>query len=231
MNFSITIIIIVITTITSIASFNNQELMGKLIFYPPAVSKRNEWWRFFSCGFIHADIGHLVFNMFALYLFGEGDSPAPGMPKTGLEYSFIEIFGDRGKLLYLLMYVLALAICLVPTYKKNIDNYYYKSLGASGAVSAVVFASILLNPMGYMGLFFIPVYIVSFLFGVLYLVFTYYLDKRGDSNINHSAHLWGALFGIVFLVAASRIFSDVPVLAKFIEQLKHFSLTDIFRLG
>ncbi len=231
MNISITLIIIVLTCITSFISFNNQELMDKLIFYPPAVSQRNEWYRFFSCGLIHADIGHLIFNMVALYLFGEGQDLGNGQGKSGLEYDFIDIFGRNGKLIYLLMYLFALAVCLLPTYQKNKDNYYYKSLGASGAVSAVVFASILLKPLGYMGLFFIPVYLVSFLFGGVYLAVSYYLDKRGSGSINHSAHIWGALSGIVFLFLACRIFANYPVLSLFIEQIANFDFTKILRMG
>lgn len=231
MEISITLIIIIITSITSFAAFSNQDLMNTLIFYPPAVSKQKEWWRFFSCGLVHADIPHLVFNMFALYIFGEGESMGPGLRKSGLEFDFIEIFGNKGKALYLGMYVLALGICLIPTFKKNINNYYYKSLGASGAVSAVVFAAIFLKPLGYMGMLFIPVFIVSFLFGAIYLGFTYYLDKRGDSNINHSAHMWGSLFGVVYFYFACLLFSNYPALSMFIEQLKGFSLSQIFRLG
>jgi membrane associated rhomboid family serine protease len=223
MNISITLIIIVVTCITSFISFSNEEMMNKLIFYPPAVSKRNEWYRFFSCGLIHKDIPHLMFNMYALYIFGEGER------KSGVEYTFIEIFGDKGRLLYLLMYVAALAVCLVPTYKKNIDNYYYKSLGASGAVSAVVFAAILFNPMACMGLLFIPVFIPGFLFGALYLGISYWMDRKGGGNINHSAHIWGGLFGALFVFAACRLFSDYPVLGYFVQAIVNMKPGDLFR--
>lgn len=230
MNISITLIIIIVTCIVSFAAFNKQDVMDKLIFYPPAVSERKEWYRFFTCGFIHADIGHLIFNMYALYVFGEGQKiPGTGI-KTGLEYDFINIFGDYGRLVYLLMYVAALAVCLIPTYQSNKSNYHYRSLGASGAVSAVIFASILLKPLGHMGLVLIPVYLVSFLFGALYLVVTYYLDKRGGGNINHSAHLWGALFGVVFFFSACRL-AGFPVLSYFIEMVSNMSPGDIIRFG
>ncbi|MFT3680104.1 MAG: rhomboid family intramembrane serine protease [Ferruginibacter sp.] len=230
MNISITLLIIIATCIVSFVSFSNQELMNKLIFYPPAVSERKQWYRFFSCGLIHADIGHLMFNMFALYIFGEGQKNPFTGKMTGLEYDFIDIFGDKGRLVYLLMYISALAVCLVPTYQKQRDNYYYKSLGASGAVSAVVFAAILLKPDGHMGLLFIPVYLVSFLFGAIYLAVTYYLDKRGDGNINHSAHLWGALYGIVFLFSACRL-AGYPVLSIFLEKVTNLGAGDIIQFG
>ena len=224
MEFSVTLVIIIITCIVSFISFRNQELMDKLIFYPPLVTEKNEWYRFFSCGFIHADIGHLALNMYALYGFGIGPD------NNGLEFQFIYIFGSNGKLIYLLMYMLALAVSLIPTYQKNKENYYYKSLGASGAVSAVVFAYILLKPITYMGIILIPVYFVSFLFGTLYLLVSYYLDKRGSGNINHSAHIWGALFGLLFLFVACRLFADYPVLSLFIEEVKNFDFKNVVRL-
>ena len=191
MEISITLIIIVITSIVSFIAFSNRNLLDQLIFYPPAVG-RGQWYRFFSCGLIHADLGHLIFNMFALYLFGIGseiETPI-GTLHTGVEYKFIDVFGENGKWIYLAMYVLALAACVIPTYSKNKDNYHYRSLGASGAVSAVIFASILFNPILGIGLFFIPVYIAGFLFGVIYLLVSNWLDRRGGGNINHSAHIF-----------------------------------------
>src|ERR1700704_7003 len=119
MDISITLIIIVVTTLVSISAFSNQRLMDDLIFYPPSV-KKGQWYRFFSCGLIHADIGHLIFNMYVLYVFGAGQH------KTGVEYSFMNYFGAAGKWIYLLMYILALAVCLLPTYAKNKDNYHYR---------------------------------------------------------------------------------------------------------
>ena len=135
--------------------------MDDLIFYPPAVSKRNQWYRFFTCGFIHADWGHLLFNMYALYLFGAGQR------KDGVEYIFKSVFAEKGTILYLIMYIAALGVCLLPTYIKNKDNYHYRSLGASGAVSAVVFAYMMFDPMRGMGLIFLPIYIPVFLFVII----------------------------------------------------------------
>ena len=229
-SISITLIIIIITTIISISAFNNHKIMDDLIFYPPAV-KRGQWYRFFSCGLIHADWGHLIFNMFALYIFGEGRVSTPQGPVfTGVEFQFVEVFGQKGKLIYLLMYVVALAVCLLPTYSKNRDNYHYRSLGASGAVSAVIFASILFRPLMGMGLFFIPVYIAGFLFGIIYLAVSQWLEKRGQDNINHSAHIFGALFGIGFTIIACKI-TDYPVVATFVDQLKHVSAGDLIHFG
>ena len=114
MTFGITIIIIIITCVTSFMAFSNHELMDKLIFYPPDIAQRKQWYRFFSNGLIHADIGHLAFNMISLYFFGDLVNEA-----------FSQIFGgSTGTLLYLLMYVSALAVCLIPTYMSNKENYY-----------------------------------------------------------------------------------------------------------
>jgi len=216
MEFSITIVIIVITSIVSFIALNNETLLNKLIFYPPAVTERNEWYRFFSSGIIHADFPHLIFNMYALYLFG-----------TGVENRFMEVFGDKGRMLYVVMYVLALGVSLIPTYSKNKDNYQYRSLGASGAVSAVVFAAVLFDPIRGMGLFFIRVYLAGFIFAALYLLISYYLDKKGGGRINHSAHIWGALFGVAFVIIACRLFGGYPVLANFIEAIKNLTPNQI----
>jgi membrane associated rhomboid family serine protease len=192
MSFSITIIIIIITAVISFLAFSNPELMDKLIFYPPDIAQRKQWYRFFSNGLIHADIGHLAFNMISLYFFGDLVSE-----------SFSQIFGSSGTLLYLIMYVSALAVCLIPTYISNKENYYYRSLGASGAVSAVIFAGIFLYPQAPLSFFFLPIRIPGFIFGPLYLIISAYWSKKGTSHINHSAHLWGALYGITFLIVIS----------------------------
>ena len=222
MSITITIVIIIVTCIVSFLSFSNSDLENKLIFYPPAVSQNNEWYRFFSCGLIHKDIPHLLFNMYALYLFGQGQG------ESGVEFDFMLIFKDLGKLLYLLLYVAALGVCLIPTYNSHKNNSQYRSLGASGAVSAVVFAYILFNPMQGVGLIFLPIFIPGFLFGIIYLLISYWLSKKGGSNINHSAHIWGALFGIVFVLIACRLFGDYPVLANFWLSIKTFNLSKLF---
>ena len=209
MELSITLIIIIVTTLVSISGFSSHKIIDDLIFYPPAVSQQKQWWRFLTCGLIHADWGHLIFNMYALYIFG-----------VSVEKAFIGIFGQNGGLIYLVLYISALIVCLLPTYRKHKNNYYYRSLGASGAVSAVIFCFILLDPLQKLGLIFIPIMIPGFIFGALYLVASSLLDRRSSDNINHSAHIWGALYGILFLIVASRFFSGYPVLENFIGQIQ-----------
>lgn len=212
MPVSITIIIIIITAITSFIAFSNRALMEKLIFYPPDIAQRKQWYRFFSNGLIHADIGHLAFNMLSLYFFGDYVNGA-----------FNQIFGSAGTLLYLLMYISALAVCLIPTYNKNKHNYYYRSLGASGAVSAVVFAGILLFPSAKLSLLFLPIPIPGFIFGPLYLIITAYLDKRGGGGINHSAHLWGALYGVAFVIVLSfALQTGFNPLTNFVNEVQSY---------
>ena len=232
MELSITLIIVIITGLVSFTAFSNQRMLEQLIFYPPAVN-RGQWYRFFSCGLIHADIGHLIWNMLALYLFGVGTKvmTPEGPVYTGVEYQFIAIFGDIGKLIYFVMYLLALAACLAPTYVKNKDNYHYRSLGASGAVSAVVFSGILFSPLTGIGLFFIPIYIAGFIFGILYLAISNWLERRGQTNINHSAHIFGALFGIIFTYVACQLFAHYPVLTAFIDQIKAANPKDFIHFG
>lgn len=234
MALSVTLLIIIATSIISFTAFNNQQLMDKLIFYPPAVSQRNEWYRFFSCGLIHKDIPHLLFNMYALYLFGHGQDYVDlnGIKhSTGVESFFVEVFGNSGYLLYFVMYAGAVGACLLPTYSKNKDNYYYRSRGASGGVSAVVFAKIVLDPIMGIGLVFIPVFIAGFLFGIIYLAISYQLDKSHTKAVNHSAHIWGSLFGAVYIIALCELSGKYPLLHQMIEQIKNIEPGQIIHVG
>ncbi len=220
MHLSITLIIVIITALVSFGGFSNKRLIDDLIFYPPAITRQKQWYRFFTCGLIHADAGHLIFNMLALYLFGEI-----------VEKDFTILFGDKGKLLYILLYVLALFVSLLPTFSKHKNDYYYRSLGASGAVSAVIFSSILFNPLVGIGLFFIPVFIAGFIFGILYLLISQWLEKRGGGNVNHSAHIYGALFGIVFTIVVCQAFSEYPLLQNFIDQILNADPKQFIQFG
>lgn len=210
---SITLIIVIITAIVSFTAFSNQRIIDDFIFDPPAVANNNQWYRFFSCGLIHQDIGHLAVNMISLYTFGE----------YVVEPNFTYIFGSLGPLLYLVLYILSQFFCLLPTYFKNRNNYYYRSLGASGAVSAVVFAGIFLSPLQKMGLLFIPIGVPGFIFGFIYLAVTAYLDRQGARSINHSAHLYGALAGIVLLIIFGYVFSPYDLLQNFVTQIRSFA--------
>lgn len=214
---SVTLIIIIVTVIISLFAFRSRKVMDDLIFYPSVIVEKNQFYRFISYGFIHADLSHLFFNMYAFYLFGEAT-----------ENAFFSIFGEPGKSFYIIMYFLALIACVIPDFIKHKNNYNYRSLGASGAVSAVVFAYILINPLQGIGLLFIPIFIPGFLFGIIFLVVSYWLGKKGGSAVNHSAHIWGAIFGVIFLLIVSELFSDYPLLDNFVQSVKGMNLRKIF---
>jgi membrane associated rhomboid family serine protease len=209
MTMSITLYITVFTVAISILAMYNDDLLEKLIFHPYTVRNHNEWYRFISSGFIHADFMHLAFNMFSFYMFGDY-----------VEQYFNMIFGSLGSTLYIILYVSSLLVCLIPTYFNHFKQYNYRSLGASGAVSAIVFAGIFLQPTMQIGFFIIPPIIPGFVFGPIYLGITAYLSKSGQSGINHSAHLWGSIYGVVFLIITSYFMGNYNVLAAFMEQIR-----------
>ncbi len=205
---TITLSIIVLTGIISFTAFSNETITSDLIFYPPAITQRKQWYRFFTSGLIHADIMHLIFNMYSFYLFGEM-----------VESAFNTIYGESGKIIYGILYVSALLVCLLPTYLKHQNDYHYRSLGASGAVSAVIFAGIFLFPTLGMSIFPIPFHIPGFIFGPLYLILSFYLANKGHGNINHSAHVWGALYGIVYLIITATFLSKINLISNFLDQV------------
>ena len=188
MTITITLILVAITSIISFIVFQNQELGKKLLFYPIAINEQNQFYRWITSGFIHADSTHLIFNMIALYSFG-----------THVESLFVELFGITGKLYYLLFYISAIPIASLFDYFKNKENGRYAALGASGGVAAIIFSAILFNPFGTIYLYFLP--IPSILFGVLYLAYTFYMSKKGTDNVGHNAHLFGSIYSIIFTIA------------------------------
>ena len=208
---TITIIILLITCVISFTAFSNEKITSDLIFYPPAIARDKQWYRFITSGFIHADILHLAFNMYTFYLFGDF-----------VERGFGQIFGSSGRVFYGVLYLTALVVCLLPTYMRHKEDYYYRSLGASGAVSAVIFVGIFLTPTMGMGLFPIPFNIPAFIFGPLYLIASAYLSKKGQGNINHSAHIWGALYGIVFLIITCQFFTGFRPVENFIGEIRGY---------
>jgi membrane associated rhomboid family serine protease len=211
MHLSITLIIIICTVLISIGGFTNQKIKDDLIFYPPAITQQKQWYRFFTSGFIHADFGHLFLNMISLYFLGEF-----------VEDGFTQLIGNNGKWLYLLLYISGLLFSILPTYFKNKNNAYYKSLGASGAVSAVIFAGLLLVPTIELYVYFIKM--PGFVFAPLYLVFSAMMERNGKDNINHSAHIWGAIYGLVFTIITCQLI-QFPVLQNGFASIKLYLQT------
>ena len=177
--------IIIITVIISIAAWQSRALFERLIFWPPAI-KRGQVDRLLTHGFIHADGMHLLFNMFTLYFFGRV-----------IEQFYISRFGSLG---FVAFYVLAVIVAIIPTYLTHKDNPRYSSLGASGAVSAVLFAFILFAPWETIYLFAV-LPIPAIVFAIAYVAYSIWADRRGGGTTNHSAHLFGAVFGVVATIA------------------------------
>ena len=184
MNSYITLALIAVTVLVSWQAWERPSLFDRLILWPPAIDRQQQYDRLLTHGFIHADGMHLIFNMLTLYSFGQA-----------MEGYFSARITPIG---YLLFYLSAVVIAILPTFMKHRHDTSYRRLGASGAVSAVLFASILLDPWNGLYMFFIPIPIPAFVFAGLYIGYSMWMDKRGGDNINHSAHLWGALYGIMF---------------------------------
>lgn len=180
----ITLVIIAITCIVSFMAFKNSRLMNDLILWPPAIARQREYHRLVTYGVVHADFGHLLFNMFTLFFFGRV-----------MERFFTNQLGTLG---FALFYIGGLVFSILPTYLKNRNNPNYRSLGASGAVSAVLFAFILLAPWSQIIVLVIPM--PAIIYAVLYTAYSIYMDRRGQDNVNHSAHLWGAAYGVIVTV-------------------------------
>lgn len=216
----LTIIIIAVTSVISISAFNNGRLANSLIFYPPAV-RHGEWHRLFTYGVLHADYTHLFFNMFTLYIFG-----------TAIENVCNSVLGHTGgSICYVLLYTTALFVSIFPTYLKKKDNAHYHGVGASGAVSAVVFAYILIHPMSFMGILFIPVWLPAFLFGIIFILISIRLDRKQAGGINHLAHITGGVYGIVFMILSFASTAHLNLINIFIEQIEIHSINDLIRFG
>lgn len=194
MNFSLTIVIVAVTVLVSWRAFNDRALLERLILWPPAVERRRQYDRLLTHGFIHADWMHLLFNMITLWSFG-----------SAVERVFSEWITPVG---FVLFYLSAIVVAILPTYMRHRQDANYRSLGASGGVSAVLFAFILFDPWSKLIIFPIPVPIPAFLFAVLYVGYSIWMDRRGGGNVNHSAHLWGAAYGVLFtLLLEPRVFA------------------------
>ncbi|HET6806990.1 MAG TPA: rhomboid family intramembrane serine protease [Frateuria sp.] len=188
----ITLAIIAVTCVVSFLALGKPRLMDDLILWPPAIQRHREYHRLVTYGLVHADFGHLLFNMLTLFFFGR----------------LIEQFyaAELGRFGFLLFYIGALVASILPTYLKNRRNPNYHSLGASGAVSAVLFTFVLLAPWSRIIVFVLPMPAV--LYAALYVGYSIYMDRAGRDNINHSAHLWGAAYGVVFtLLIEPRVFT------------------------
>ena len=206
----ITIGLITANVIFSFVGFSNAALVDKTIMWPYRVARENQYIRFITSGFLHADYLHLFFNMFTLFFFG-----------TALEV-YMDYYGLGGNIAYLLLYFAGLIASDIPSYIKHKNDYNYRSLGASGAVSAVVFATIVFNPWSSIYIYG-AIKISAALYAVLYIAYCVYMGKKGGDNINHDAHLWGSLFGLAFILALIA-FMQPDLFTGIMDELKNPSL-------
>lgn len=204
MNLSATTWILIVTIAASFYAWNQQNIYQKWILNPYQIKHSKQYWRFITSGFVHLNYTHLFFNMFALYFFGQ---------------HVAYYFGAMGNQLLVVLYLSGIVISDIPTYLKYKDIPNYNSLGASGGVAAVLFSSIMFEPLNPIYIMFIPIGIPGFVLGTLYLIYSYYQGKRMSDNINHDAHLYGAIFGLVFTVLLRP-----GVIVSFVQQIKDWSL-------
>ena len=209
-SYPITTILIIINVVMFFISDRDKNLTDKTIMWPYYVKRNHQYYRLITSGFLHANFMHLFFNMFTLYFFGRNLE----LITKGFELG--------GSITYLGLYFGALVISDLPTYFKYQDAYGYRSLVASGAVSAVVFGMILFAPWSSIYLYG-AIKISAAVYAVLFIAYCIYMGKKGEDNVNHDAHLWGALFGLAFMLIIIAL-KDPEIFKAVIEQLKHPSL-------
>jgi membrane associated rhomboid family serine protease len=192
------LIIIVLTCVVSYTAFNNAKLMDDWILRPFIAEKQKQYYRYITYGFLHADFMHLLFNMITLFFFGRV-----------MEDFYTAHLGPFG---FALFYLGGLIVSVLPSALQNKNDSRYATLGASGAVSAVLFAYILFQPWTTLLIFFIPC--PAIVYAVLYVAYSIWLDKKGGDNVNHSAHLWGAAYGV-----AATLLIQPTVFSHFLNQL------------
>ncbi len=183
LHVAFTVTLALITVLISIGAFSDERITNKLILWPARMHTPGEYYRLLTSGFIHADFSHLLFNMFTLFFMG-------GV----VEREFIN--AGLTPWLYVVLYLAGIVTASLPSFYRHKNNPYWRSLGASGGVAAVLFSSVYFSPWAQLYIYFIKV--PNIIFAVLYLVYSAYASRRGNSNINHDAHFWGAVFGFVF---------------------------------
>jgi membrane associated rhomboid family serine protease len=182
--------IILFTVVASAVCFSNEELFSRLKFNAFDIKHSNQWYRFFSYGFLHSGWVHLFINMIVLYSFG-----------SLVERHLKVLFPERYILYYILLYLGGLLLSIIPAFGKYKNDVFYNAVGASGAVSSVIFASIIIFPKAPISFFFIPVEIPAWIFGFLYILYEFYMSRKAKDNIGHDAHFWGAVYGVIFMIA------------------------------
>lgn len=204
-----TIFIIIVTSLISIVAFGNKQLFDKLQLNPYRVYHKKEWYRIISHGFLHADWLHLIINMIVLLSFGRA-----------VENIFKQLAAEgiikSPTLVFVVLYFISMIAATLTSIHRQKDNMWYNSVGASGAVSAIIFTSIFFQPLARLYLYAV-IPIPGIVFGVLYLGYSHYMSKKGGDNINHDAHFIGAVVGFIF-----PLFLNPKLIHVFIDQLLNF---------
>lgn len=194
----LTFALIAVTVLVSWLAFERPRLLDRMTLWPPAMSRQHQYDRLLTHGFVHADWQHLLFNMITLFFFGRV-----------IERLMAQLIGPLG---FVLFYLSAIVVAILPSYLRHRNDARYRSLGASGAVSAVLFAFILVQPWSLIFVFVVPV--PAILYGVFYVGYSFWMDRQGTDNVNHSAHLSGAIYGVLFM-----LFMEPRVGAVFLDRL------------
>ena len=199
----IPLILIAITVAISALAFLNETAMQRLIFFGPAVKQRGQWYRLVTHGFVHKDLFHIFFNLFTLYSFGDS-----------VVTIFENALGNAGGFAFLAFYLLAIVAAILPTYWKHKNDHSYYSLGASGAISAIIAFDALSEPGMQVIVYGIPVPGWAYLIG--FIAISIWLGRNPNSMVNHSAHLYGAAFGLVVAIALGAV-SGQDVVYNFLQ--------------
>jgi membrane associated rhomboid family serine protease len=202
----VTFIILAATILVSWRAFSNTTLFEKLLNNPYRVKHEKQYYRLLSHALIHADFMHLALNMYVFYSFG-----------SILEKVFRGRYGfQQGEVYFILLYAVGAVVATLPSLRKHGDNYGYNAVGASGAVSAVMMGFMILFPTMNIQFFFI-LPMPAFLGIIVFFGLEHYMNRRGKTNIAHDAHIWGALFGILFVFV-----TDPQALVSFFTQVRHY---------
>jgi membrane associated rhomboid family serine protease len=202
----ITFIILLLTGFVSWRAMENPELTRKLLHHPYSVKHQKQYYRLLSHLLVHSGFPHLLLNMFVFYSFG-----------SAVENSLKYLYGpSQGALYFIGLYVLGGLAATIPSMLKQSDNYGYSAVGASGAVSAVMMTFMIMYPTAQLAFFFIlpmPAFLGVFVFFLL----EHFMQKRMRTNIAHDAHIWGAIFGVVFVLLL-----DPEFIQRFLMQVKDY---------
>lgn len=182
-NSPVAVTIFAITIVISLYTlYKNNKLYFDWILSPPKVYYEKKYYLLLTSGFLHADLMHLMFNMLTFYFFG---------------FQLEQVIGSVN---FLIIYIVSLLLSSIPTVIKEKNNYGYGSVGASGAISGILFASIMLMPTTGIMIFPLPIPLPAWVFGILYLLWSYFAAKRAQDNINHDAHFYGAITGVIMMI-------------------------------